>query len=64
MAQTDFMHFDTDSQKSKVCKIVLDGHGQKCVWPVWSRNSKINCISKMSRRNKLIFCMLAQIQQS
>ena len=43
---------------------VLGGHGQKWVWPVWSRDSKINCISRMKRWNELIFRMLEQIQES
>ena len=36
----------------------------KMVWPFWSQDSKIDCISKMSRWNKLIFSMLVQIQES
>ena len=42
----------------------LSGRGQKWVWPVWSWKSKIDCISKMNRWNKLTFCMLVQIQES
>ena len=45
-------------------KIFLGGHGQKWVWPVWLRDSKIDCISRMNRWNKLIFCMQVQIQES
>ena len=58
------MHVDTDSQKINADKNVLGVNGQKWVWPVWSQESKIDCILKMSRWNKLIFCMLAQIQES
>ena len=36
----------------------------KWVWPVWSRDSKIGCISRMNRWNELIFCMVVQIQES
>ena len=32
-------------------KIFLGGCGQKWVWPVWSRDSKIGCISRMDRCN-------------
>ena len=42
----------------------VGGHGHYWVWPVWSWDSKIECIPKMNRWNKLIFCMLAQIQGS
>ena len=37
---------------------------KKWVWPIWPWESKIDCISKMNRWNKLIFCMLIQIQES
>ena len=37
---------------------------QKLVLPVWSWDSKIHCISKMNRWNKVIFFMLVRIQQS
>ena len=42
----------------------LDGHGQKWVWPVWSQDSKIGCISRMKLWKELIFCMVVQIQES
>ena len=45
-------------------KKYLGGHGLKWVSPVWSRDSKIDCISRMSWWNELIFCMLMQIQKS
>ena len=35
--------------------ILGGGNCQKWVLPVWSRDSKIDCISKMNRWNKLIF---------
>ena len=38
--------------------------GQKWVRPVWSWDSKSECVSKLTRWNKLVFCMLAQIQKS
>ena len=34
------------------------------MWPVWSWDFKTDCISKMNIWNKLIFCMLVQIQKS
>ena len=64
MELTDFMHVDTDLQKLKADQNFLGGHGQKRVWPVWSRESKIDCISKMNRSKKLNFRMLIQIQES
>ena len=56
-------HF-RDLQKLKADQKVLGGHCQKWVWPVWSQDSKIDCISNMSRWNKLIFCMLVQIRKA
>ena len=44
-------------------KKLLGGHGQKWMWPVWSWDSKIDCISKLYRWNNLIFCMLVQMQE-
>ena len=43
---------------------VLVGHGQKWVWPVWLWGSKIDFIEKINRCNKMIFCMLVQIQEN
>ena len=40
-----FLHGDTASWKLKVDWKIL-GHGQKCVWPLWSQDSKIACISR------------------
>ena len=34
------------------------------LWLVWSRDSKIDWIWRMDRKNKLIFCMVVQIQKS
>ena len=45
-------------------KIFLGGHGQKWVWPIWSQDSKIGCISRMNWWHELIFCMMAQIQKA
>ena len=42
----------------------LGGHGQKWLWLVWSRDSKINCVTKLNWWNKLIFCMLIKSQRA
>ena len=42
----------------------LGDHGQKWVWLVWSRDSKINCITKLDWWSKLIFCMLIKSQNA
>ena len=60
----DFLHVDANSHELTVDQNILGGHGQKWVWPIWSRDSTIDCISRMSRCNELIFCMLVQIQES
>ena len=44
MKQSHFLHVDTNSLKLKVDQNFLDGHGQKWMWPVWSQDSKIDCI--------------------
>ena len=44
--------------------ILLDGNGQKWVYSIWLQDSKIECISRMSSWNKLIFCMMLQIEES
>ena len=54
MEETDFLHLDTDSQKLNLIKNFLDEYGQKWVWPVWSQDCKIDCISKKTWNN-LIF---------
>ena len=41
MKQPDFLHVDTNSHKLKVDQKVLGWHAQKCVWAVWSQDSKI-----------------------
>ena len=41
-------------------KIFGVGMVKKWLWQVWSWYSEIDCISKMNRWNKLIFCMLIQ----
>ena len=48
----------------KVIENFRDCDGQKWVRPVWSWDSKSECVSKLTRWNKLIFCMLVQIQES
>ena len=40
------LHADTSSHKLKVDQKFLGGHGQKWAWPVWSRDSEIDCISQ------------------
>ena len=50
-------------KNQKLIEIFLDKHGQKWVWPVWSWDSKSDCISRMNRWNKPIFCMPVQIQK-
>ena len=58
-----FLHDNTDSQKLKAYQNFLGGHGQVLLWPASSWDSKINCISEMNWWNKLVFCMLVQIQE-
>ena len=56
MKHSNFLHVNTSSQKLKV--------GQKnfCwLWPISSLDSKIDCLSRMSRCSELTFCMLAQV---
>ena len=48
------MHVDTDSQKLLI-RNLLDGHGQKWMWLVWSWDSKIDFIAEMKRWNELFF---------
>ena len=61
---TDFLHVDTPSQKLKADQKFFCGHDQKWIWSVWSWDSKIDCISKTNRWNKLFLCMQLQIQES
>ena len=46
MKQPHFLYIDTNSQKLKVDSKVFVGYRQKCVWPIWSLNSKIECMSR------------------
>ena len=64
MNQLDFLDVDTNSQNLKVYQKFFRRHVQKWVWPVWSHDSKIDCISRMSRWNKLVLCMVVEIQES
>ena len=64
MKEPDFLHVDPDSQKLKADQKFIEWAWSEWVWLVWSRDSKINCISKLNRWNKLIFCILVQIQES
>ena len=65
MELTDFFHVDTDSQKLKVVQklylvsMVKNGCDQSDHRPL-----KLTLSQKMNRWNKLIFCMLVQIQES
>ena len=40
------------------------GMARKWVWPIWSQDSKIGCISRMNWWHELIFCMMVQIQKA
>ena len=53
--EIDFLHVDTNLQKIKVDWNFFGWTCSKLMWPVWLRDSKINCISKINRSNKLIF---------
>ena len=55
MKKCDFLHVDTDSWKLKLVEKYWGGHGQKRVWPLWSKGTKIGCISRRNEWNKLIF---------
>ena len=48
MKQPNTFHVDTSSQKLKVDRKFLVVHGQKWVRPIWSLDSKINCILRMN----------------
>ena len=45
----------TDRQTDKQTDRQTDRHSQKWMWPFWSQDSKIDCISKMNRWNELHF---------
>ena len=62
--QPDFLLVDTNSHKVKVYQKILGGHDQKWVWPVWTQEIKIDCISRMNRWYELIVCMLLLIHKS
>ena len=49
MKQCNSLDVDTNSQKLKVDQKVFGCDGQKCVWPIWSLDSKIDFISRMDR---------------
>ena len=48
MKQPNTFHVDTSSQKLKVDRKFLVVHSQKWVRPIWSLDSKINCILRMN----------------
>ena len=37
------------SKLTKTHKSFLVGNGQKWVWPIWSQDCKIDCISRMNQ---------------
>ena len=45
----------------KLVEIYWGGHGRKWLWPLWSKDTKIGCISK---RNQLVLGELIIIQES
>ena len=51
-----FLHGDTASWKLKV-DWKISGRGQKWVWPLWSQDSKIACISRSNSWNKDFCCV-------
>ena len=51
MKKSDFLHADTDYWKLKVSWKIVGGHGQRWVWPLWSEDTKIGCISKKNGIN-------------
>ena len=40
---------------------ILGGCGKIWVWPLWSKDTKIGCISKRNQWNKLVFGVLIKI---
>ena len=48
----------------KLVEKYWSGHGQKWVWKLWSKDTKIGCISKRNKYNKLVFGVLIKIQES
>ena len=55
MKKPYFLRVDTNSWKLKLLEKLLGGHGQKWLWPLWSSDSKVSCISGMKRWNRLVF---------
>ena len=51
MKQPYFLHVDTNSHKLKVDQKIWCERGQRWVWPACSQDSKIYCISRISRWN-------------
>ena len=62
MKQLHFLNVNTNLQKLKTHRKFSVGHGQKWVWPICSRDSKIDCILRMNRCNQQIFCMLVHVE--
>ena len=50
-----FLHVDTNSHKLKVDQEIFGWAWPEWVWSVWSRDSKIGCISRMNWWKELIF---------
>ena len=42
----------------------MNGHRQKYVCPVWSQDSKIDCILRMNRWNELIFACRSKFRKA
>ena len=45
----------------KLVEIYWGRHGRKWLWPLWSKDTKIGCISKRNQWNKLVFGVLIKI---
>ena len=71
MELTDFLQTGKNSPKLKADREIFDWAWSRMgaasmftgPWEVWSRDPKIT-ISKMDRRNKLIFCLSVQIHEN
>ena len=46
MRKFDFLHVDTDSWKVNLTEKYYGGLGQEWLWPLWSQDSEIGCVSR------------------